>query len=230
MPATHYVFVDFENIQEVDLDLVAGNPVVVILVLGERHKTLPVEMVKQFLKYPSQVRLIEAGRSGRNALDFVLAYRIGVESAADPRGFFHIVSRDTGFDALILHLKQNNILAERHESFAKALGQTEANLPALRDRLDVVIGRLTKNMKSRPRRKKTLLSQINAYFGKLLTEVELEAMLKALVDKQIIELTPRGDVVTRYEPKARSRRWWPFTTTRRRRRRGRSGDLDNSRR
>jgi hypothetical protein len=141
------------------------------------------------------VRLIEAGRAGRNALDFVLAYRIGVESVADPQGFFHIVSHDTGFDALILHLKKNTIQAERHESFAKALGQTEANLPVLQDRVTVVIARLTRNKKSRPRRKKTLLSQINAYFGKLLSEAELDGMVKALVDEKVIELTPRGDII-----------------------------------
>lgn len=195
MNRTNYIFVDFENIQEVDLDLIANKPVVVILVLGERHKNLPVEMVKQFLRYPTQVRLIEAGRSGRNALDFVLAYRIGVESVRDPKGFFHIVSRDTGFDALILHLKKNNILADRHESFAQALGLTGANLADLQDRVKVVIGRLTRNKKSRPKRKRTLLSQINAYFGKLLSESELEEMLKTLITEEVIEIKPRGDVV-----------------------------------
>ena len=195
MNRTNYIFVDFENIHEVDLDLIADKPVVVILVLGERHKSLPVEMVKQFLKYPTQVRLIEAGRSGRNALDFVLAYRIGVESVRDPKGLFHIVSRDTGFDALILHLKKNNILADRHESFAQALGLSGANLPALQERVKVVIGRLTRNKKSRPKRKKTLLSQINAYFGKLLSESELEGMLKTLIADKVIEITPQGEVV-----------------------------------
>src|SRR2546426_8240253 len=117
---TNYIFVDFENIHEVDLDLVADKAVVVILVLGERHKNLPVELVRKLLKYPAQVRLVEAGKSGRNALDFVLAYQLGVESVADPKGYFHIVSRDTGFDALILHLKKNHIFARRNESFAHA--------------------------------------------------------------------------------------------------------------
>jgi hypothetical protein len=195
MNRTNYIFVDFENIQEVNLDLIADRPVVVVLVLGERHKSLPVEMVKQFLRYPAQVRLIEAGRSGRNALDFVLAYRIGVESVSDPNGFFHIVSRDTGFDALVLHLKNNNILAERDESFAKALGETPSNVPVLQDRVKLVIGRLTRNKKSRPKRIKTLLSQINAYFDKLVSATELDEMVKALVAADVIELTPRGDIV-----------------------------------
>src|SRR3954451_24390709 len=155
MIQTNYIFVDFENIHEVDLDLVAEKPVVVILVLGERHKNLPVDLVKKFLKYPAQVRLVETGRSGRNALDFVLSYRIGVESVANPKGFFHVVSRDTGFDALIHHLKANHLLAARHESFAKALGESDGNLPPTDQRINLVIERLTKNKKNRPKREKT---------------------------------------------------------------------------
>src|SRR3954466_9473882 len=150
MNRTHYIFVDFENVHEVDLDLVADKSVVVLLVLGEKHKSLPVDLVKKFLKYPAQVRLIEAGKSGRNALDFVLAYRIGVESVANPKGFFHVVSRDTGFDALILHLKNNHILADRHDSFATALGVSGGGvsggvLPSLQERVKIVTERLTRN-------------------------------------------------------------------------------------
>jgi hypothetical protein len=191
---TSYVFVDFENIHEVDLDLVSDRPVVVVIVLGERHRNLPVELVKKLLKYPAQVRLVEAGRSGRNALDFVLAYHVGLEVAANPSGSFHIVSRDTGFDALVLHLNKNHLLAERHESFAKALGSGTTK-PPLQDRVQLVTDRLVKNKKNRPKRKKTLSSQINAYFGKELSATELEEMLKTLVSRNIIEITPAGAVV-----------------------------------
>jgi hypothetical protein len=195
MSQTHYIFVDFENVHEVDLDLVAGKSALVILVLGDRHKNLPVEMVKKFLKYPTQVQLIEAGRSGKNALDFVLAYRIGVESNANPKGYFHVVSRDTGFDPLILHLKSNHILAARHESFATALGLSDGNVPSIQDRVKLVTDRLTKNKKNRPKRTKTLRSQINAYFGKRLSESELDEMLKVLTGNKIIEITRQGAVV-----------------------------------
>lgn len=195
MNRTHYIFVDFENIHEVDLELVAEKPVVVVLVLGERNKKLPVDMVKKLLKYPAQVRLVEAGGSGRNALDFVLAYRIGVESVANPKGFFHVVSRDKGFDPLIRHLKDNHILAERHESFAKAFGVSGGTLASLQERIKVVTERLTKNKKNRPKREKTLRSQINAYFGKQLSERELTEMQLALIGAKLIEITPQGAVV-----------------------------------
>jgi hypothetical protein len=219
MDRTNYLFVDFENIHEVDLDLIGGKPVKVILILGERHKKLPVDMVKKLLKYQAQVQLIEAGRSGKNALDFVLSYRIGVESVADPKGFFHIVSRDKGFDPLILHLKNNKISAARHESFAKIpvlAGETpgrprerpKVSAPrptavkpksgtalSAAERVMLMTERLAANKTNRPKRKKTLLAHIFTHFGKRLSTGELDEILEALVANSVIEITPRGAVV-----------------------------------
>jgi hypothetical protein len=219
MNRTNYIFVDFENIHEVDLDLVADKSIVVILVLGERHKRLPVELVKKLLKYPAQVRLVETGRTGRNALDFVLAYLLGVQSVTDPEGSFHILSKDKGFDALIQHLKKNDILADRHESFARipALldrslpavatkarmgsgrrpegGRKPVTLPSLDGWVKVMARRFETNKTNRPKRKKTLLSHIHTHFGKRLSESELQGILDSLIAGNVIEITPAGKVV-----------------------------------
>jgi hypothetical protein len=126
----------------------------------------------------------------------VLAYRVGVESVAHPEGFFHIVSRDTGFDALILHLKKQkpSIFARRDESFAKAFDAEAPTVPAA-DRVKLVTERLTKNKTNRPKRKKTLLSQINSYFQKKLTEAELEKIVQTLKTNEVIDIGPKGEVV-----------------------------------
>ena len=195
MTRTNHIFVDYENIQEVDLDLVNGKQAVVHLVIGEQHKKLPLEIVKRLVRYKEQVRLVEAGKSGKNALDFVLAYRVGVESVADPKGFFHVVSRDTGFDALIGHLKKHNVLARRDESFAKAFEIPELPAIAPEDQVKFVTDKLTKNKSNRPKRKKTLLSQINSYFQKRLTDVALEEIVQTFIANKLIEIGSKGDVV-----------------------------------
>ena len=51
----HYIFVDYENIQEVDLDLIAGKAVRVFLVVGLRRKTLPSLLARQIHQYHDQV-------------------------------------------------------------------------------------------------------------------------------------------------------------------------------
>ena len=45
-PHTNYIFVDFENVQKTDLDRIANKPIEVTLILEERHKSLPVKLVK----------------------------------------------------------------------------------------------------------------------------------------------------------------------------------------
>ena len=222
MNRTHYIFVDFENVHEVQLDLIENKPVVVVLVLGERHKKLPVELVKQLLKYPAQVRLVEAGLSGRNALDFVLAYLIGVQSTTDRAGHFHILSRDKGFNALIEHLKKNDVLADRHESFGKipiladsaqkarlspaSSKSTAADKSPKRKRSitpvspspdlsQKTVDWFTTNTLNRPKTEKKLLSHIYTHFGKRLSTKELDTMVRELITRGAIEISPQGKVI-----------------------------------
>ena len=193
MNRTTYIFVDFENIHEVDLDLIADKPVVVILVLGERNKNLPVDLVRKVLHFSAQVRLVETGHSGRNALDFVLAYHIGKQAVADANGRFSILSRDKGFDALILHLKDNGILAARHEEFGK-IPALQKETPSLEERVKVITAHFAEHKTNRPKKEKTLRSHVHAHFAKKLSDAELNATIKALTAKKVIEITATGAV------------------------------------
>jgi len=48
MSRTNYIFIDYENVQDTDLDRIDGKPVKVVLVLGER----------QFQVFPSPLPLL----------------------------------------------------------------------------------------------------------------------------------------------------------------------------
>jgi hypothetical protein len=186
---TNYIFIDFENVQETDLDRIANKPVKVTLVLGERHRSLPVRLVKLIQKYPTQVQLVETALNGKNALDFVLACEIGVASEKDPDGYFHILSRDKGFDALIKHLKEKEIRAARHATFAE--------IPVLmtaEERVQYFATFFKTNSTNRPKKRKTLESQIHAMFGKTLSLEEAEQTIQQLVAAKIITLDDKGAV------------------------------------
>ncbi|QTR44520.1 NYN domain-containing protein [Thiothrix litoralis] len=116
---THYIFVDFENTQVMDVRLLSGKPVILLVVTGDKQKQLPIPLIKQLLANADQVGLIEANCSGKNALDLVLAYHMGQWAKQDPTGYFHIVSKDKGFDPLITHLKQLKVSAARHDEFTQ---------------------------------------------------------------------------------------------------------------
>ena len=189
MNRTNYIFIDFENVQEIDLDRVQGKPVKVVLVLGAHQKTLPVPLVEKVLKYPAQVALVRAGRSGKNALDLVLAQHIGEVKKEDPHGYFHIVSRDKDFDSLIGHLTDNGSLAARRAAFSE--------VPVLMnnaERVEFIIAKFKGKQVSRANKRKTLESQIQAFFGKTLSSAELEQTIQGLVAAKAIEITNVGVV------------------------------------
>lgn len=188
----NYIFVDYENVQEFDLGRIANKPVRVILVLGERHKKLPLILVKDLLRCADQVELVETRRTGKNALDLVLAEHIGEKRKADPHGYFHILSRDKDFDALIEHLKANDALAARRASFSE--------IPVLMDkdeRVKWIAGKFTKDLSTRPKRKAKLESQIQVQFGRALSLEELEETIQGLIAGKVIELTAKGEVLYR---------------------------------
>jgi hypothetical protein len=129
-PATHYIFVDFENVQSVKLDLIAGKPVMVIMVIGKDQTKVPLELVEQLMTFSSQVRLVRTEVKGKNALDFVLSAEVGAQGVADPNGSFHIISRDKGFDALVAHFRSHDRSAARHDAFVKVPILSTSSTPA----------------------------------------------------------------------------------------------------
>ena len=190
MNRINYVFVDFENVQEIDLDRIANKPAKIALILGQRQKSLPIALVRLIQKYPQQVRLVETVLDGKNALDFVLSYEIGVESERDPTGYFHILSRDKGFDALIKHLKDKDVRAARHTAFNEI-----PMLMNLAERVKLLTALFKENPTNRPKKQKALESQIHAYFGKALSATEVEDTVGKLVLGKIIEITGKQEIV-----------------------------------
>jgi hypothetical protein len=115
---THFVFVDFENVSEVDLRLAREKPVHVTLLLGKNQKKLDVGLVKQIHELASQVALVELAGSGRNALDLTLAFYLGRAVERSPDARFYVVSKDKDFDPMLTHLVTHGIEAERVDAFA----------------------------------------------------------------------------------------------------------------
>ncbi|HPY39630.1 MAG TPA: PIN domain-containing protein [Thiolinea sp.] len=214
---TNYILVDFENTQVVDLELITGKHVQVILVIGEKQKHLPLTLVKQLLAHASQVTIIESTCVGRNALDFILAYQIGKLVQQDPMGYFHIVSKDKGFDPLIAHLKRQSVLASRHDDFTKipilcnqAILQAPVNKAALpvltqlsitsqleqplHDKIKLLIEHLMKRDIARPLTRESLIADIHARFARKLTDLEVVALVKQLEQLKFIKISADNKV------------------------------------
>ena len=115
---TNHVFVDFENVHEIDPAVFGHKSVSFTLLLGPSQKKLDASLVEQLLNHSGTVELVRLTEPGKNALDFALAYYLGCAVQSDPLGFFHIVSHDKGFDPLIEHLRRRHVRARRHDDFS----------------------------------------------------------------------------------------------------------------
>lgn len=114
----NHVFVDFENVHQVDLTLIGARMVSFTLMVGAKQKKLDTELVGKLLEHSASVNMVKLSSSGKNALDFSLAYYLGRAALADPTAYFHIIAKDTGYDPLITHLRERNIKVCRHASCA----------------------------------------------------------------------------------------------------------------
>lgn len=178
----NHVFVDFENVHEVDPALFGAKSVSLTLLLGARQTKLDAALVEKLLEHAASVQLVRLTSSGKNALDFTLAYYVGRAVMADPTGHFHIVSGDTGFDPLIEHLRSRHIHADRHVNFAPLTTPVPAKpAPAPKeDLLTRASEHLRKLVTSRPKRKRTLVTHLRSRFDKTATDAAMLDLIDRL--------------------------------------------------
>lgn len=119
---TSYVLIDFENVHVKSLALLKGDKFRVKVFLGPKNAKLPVELVLAMHELGQSADYIQLGVSGANALDFHITYYLGKLTAEDPHGYFHIISKDTGFDSLIKHLLGKGLHCKRSASIEQMLG------------------------------------------------------------------------------------------------------------
>ena len=106
---TNYVLIDYENVQPSDLAMLRDGPFKVKVFLGANQAKIPVALAAALQGLGANAEYVLLASSGSNALDFHIAYYVGILSAQDSSAFFHIISKDTGFDPLIKHLKAKGV-------------------------------------------------------------------------------------------------------------------------
>lgn len=115
---TIFVLVDFENVQPHNMGLLKGGPFKIKVFLGASQGKISLEMAQALQTFGADAEYIQVVGSGRDALDFHIAYYIGRLSTENPGAGFSIISKDTGFDPLIKHLKAKGIECKRSASIA----------------------------------------------------------------------------------------------------------------
>ena len=110
---TNYVLIDFENVQPDTLEVLHQDHFKVIVFVGATQTKLSFDIVSALQRMGSKAEYVKIAGNGPNALDFHIAYYIGRLSATNDTAYFHIISKDSGFDPLIQHLREKKISADR---------------------------------------------------------------------------------------------------------------------
>ncbi|MDD5034879.1 MAG: PIN domain-containing protein [Methylococcaceae bacterium] len=212
---TNYILIDYENVQVKSLALLKGGHFRVKVFLGPTNTKLPIELVLAMQELGERAEYIVLEAHGRNALDFHIAYYLGVLSASEPDGFFHVISKDTGFDPLLQHLKTRKILSYRSASIEEmpcftpiSANVTLSNGHSIEDKVPteidnlvaVAVDDLIKRKASKPRTSKTLRSTIHAKLGKNVPSMLVDTVYDALVTRSYVKVD--GEKVTYALPSA----------------------------
>lgn len=183
---TNYVLIDYENVQPRNLEILENHPFKVFVFVGANQAKVPFSLAVAMQRLGENAKYIKISGNGPNVLDFHIAYYIGELVAKDPKGVFHIISKDTGFDPLIKHLKSKKIRVLRERDLAEIPILQISNATGSDEKITAIIKNLIGRGQSRPRRVKTLANTISSLFSEALPEAELAVLIKTLESKNYI--------------------------------------------
>ena len=186
---TNYVLIDYENVQPSALSVLEKEHFKVVVFVGANQAKVAFDVAAQLQRLGPSASYVKISGNGPNALDFHIAYYIGHLAAAEPDAYFHIISKDTGFDPLISHLKSKKIFACRSKDIGDMPIVKVANSKTQPEKLAVIVTNLKQRGASKPRTVKTLSSTISSLFQKALAEDELAAILKHMEQQGFVTVT-----------------------------------------
>lgn len=201
-------FIDFENIQNFAYESLNKNEDMVVIFVGHVQSKINFDIVSKTQKLGDSVHWIKMAGSGRNSLDFHIAYYLGYFISAQEEKSnkckVFIVSNDGDYDVLIKHIQENGIQCERittkvNEQLDRPLEMTikvEKSTPIEKHKLhehsevlDHLLSSLKKQDKlKRPRTLKTLSNHIVAQYKNKKDGLSAEKVLDLLISNKKISV------------------------------------------
>lgn len=185
----NYVLIDYENVQPTSLSGLDAETFRVYLFLGQSQAKLSFEVASAMQKLGDRGTYVKISGNGPNALDFHIAYYIGALSSKDSTAYFHVISKDTGFDPLITHLRDLKVAVLRSKAISDIPLLKAANTHSMPEKIKFIVSNLRQRGASKPRSVKTLSSTIASLFQKQLGEDELASIMAELQKRQFITIS-----------------------------------------
>lgn len=176
-----YIYVDYENFNKLDsLVEIKGK---YFFFIGENQTKINSSLV--YSTNGMDVTWVKIKGNGKNALDFHIAYYLS-KNDFDKNVEHLILSKDTGFDPLIEHVKEKGINVGRITTLSeisskykqKDLGECEQIVKILKKRPE----------RHRPKSLEKLKSYMKAQIRNL-NDMDIEKIIEEMIKKNIINLS-----------------------------------------
>lgn len=194
---TNYILIDFENVQPRNLELLEQHPFIVYVFVGENQVKLPFALAEAMQAMGEKGKYIKIAGNGPNALDFHISYYIGQLATHDPQGYFHIISKDQGFDPLVRHLRGQKMKVQRVRDLAEIPLLQISNAVSKEEKIELIVSNLKGRGQSKPRKEKTLANTINSLFTKSLGDEESLGLVRELEKRKFIAIN-QGNISYRF--------------------------------
>ena len=199
------MLIDYENVQPDDIAALEHEHFRVIVFVGANQNKIEFQTVEALQRLGTRAEYVKVSSSGPDALDFHIAFYLGQFASKEPTACFHIISKDTGFDPLLRHLKEKKVHARRVKAVseispvkadsAKPMADKKAgSAKPMAGRVAVVVEGLKKYGAAKPRTVATLSSTINHLLQKKLSADEIAALIAELKSRRLV--TVDGTKVT----------------------------------
>lgn len=193
-----FILVDFENVQPKNMGLLQGGTYKIRVFVGAKQNKISLDTARALQTFGPDAEYIQIESSGKNALDFHIAYHLGQLAAKNHDASFVVISKDTGFDPLIQHLSLQKIACQRLDAIADMFPAKETKTGTLAtssgsvtEKVDVIIENLQKRKSAKPGKIDKLRSTINALFKKELSEDELDKIIELLKKRKTITVSDK---------------------------------------
>ena len=187
MATTNYVLIDFENVQPANLGVLKHAGFKVLVFVGAQQTKVPFDLASAMQALGDAASYLKISDSGRNALDFHIACYLGELAAGDPGASFHVISRDSGFDPLIRHLRERKIDVHRERDLAEIPALRIRSASSKDEKVDFIVNNLHGRGQSRPRKVKTLANTIRSLVADL-SQKDLDALIVELERRGVIQV------------------------------------------
>lgn len=126
------ILVDYENIQKIDLSILDETYCAIVFV-GAKQNPPKASKQKATAHRFSRVDFHKIDGTGKNALDFHIAFQLGRTIETNPTTECFVLSNDKGFDPLLSHLNKNGLQCRRIASLNELATQPSNTSPKAED-------------------------------------------------------------------------------------------------